>query len=140
MLNSCNLNTQMGKIMPIHRNPAEKSNKFMNVREQIIAKNSWVLLADEKAKLDHFFLQHDIWENLEKDFYVDQQELKRYLRHDGKEYEVILIQPVRQLQSAKDLGLSFRVHNATGIRVVLIKEWYVAEDRNGATTQEASRG
>ena len=108
-------------------NPAA-GNKFMNIREQIVARNSWVLTKDEKAKLDHFFLQHDVWSNLEQDFYIDQQELKRYLKHDGKEYEVILIQPVRQLQAAKDLGLSFRVHNATGIRVVLIKEWHEAKE------------
>jgi hypothetical protein len=98
--------------------------KFMNVREQIIARNSWTLQAAEKAKLDHFFLLHDTWANLEKDFTVDEVDLKRFLKHDGREYEVILMQPVRVLKSAKDLGLSFRVHASTGIRVVLIKEWH----------------
>ncbi len=40
------------------------SPKFMNEREQLIAKHSWVLRSDEKAKLDHFFLVHDVWANL----------------------------------------------------------------------------
>lgn len=101
----------------------ERGPKYLNHRDQIIIRNSWIILPQERDKLDNFFLLHDTWANLQADISVDQVDLKRYLRHEGKEYEVVLLQPVRQLEKAADLGLSFRVHRATNIRVVLIKEW-----------------
>lgn len=104
-------------------------NKRLDQREQLIVRHSWVITREERDKLDGFFLLHDTWQNLEKDFTVDDVDLKRYLRHEGKEYEVELMQPVRVLRAAKELGLSFRIHRATNIRVVLIREWIQQEDR-----------
>lgn len=99
------------------------STSKLDPRQVSIIRGTWKIKPEEVKLLDYFFLQHDTWHQLEADFYVDQQEVKRFLKHEGKEYEVILMQPVRQLQAAKELGLSFRVHADAGIRVVLIREW-----------------
>lgn len=95
----------------------------LNLRDIAIVRGMWIINTEERDRLDHFFLVHDSWKNLEPDFYTDDQEIKRFLKHDGREYEVILMSPVRQLKVAAELGLSFRVNVASNLRVVLIKEW-----------------
>lgn len=114
-------------------NPTERRGKFMNAREQIIAKNAWAITRSERDKLDHFFLVKQTWESIADDFTYDDVEMKRFLHWEGKEYEVNLLRPVRVLKAAPLLGLSFRVHKATEIRIVLIREW---EDQVNTTTQE----
>lgn len=95
--------------------------------DKAVFRGMWVLTGKEKEKLEHFFLLKDTWANLEKDFTIDKQELKRFLKHDGRDYEVILMSPVKDLEHAEKLGLSFRVHRGSGLRVVLIREWFDAE-------------
>lgn len=108
--------------------------KRLSLRDNAVLKSCWILSTQEKDKLDKFFRVLDTWANLEQDFTVDEVELCRYLRHEGTEYQVILLSPVRVLKSVPTIGLSFRVNTASGFRVVLIKEWKEdVIDHNGPT-------
>lgn len=110
------------------------SKRAINSRDVALVRGMWLISRDVRDKLDYFFLAHDSWQNLAPDLYVDDQEVKRFLKYEGREYEVILMAPVRQLQAAATLGLSFRVNVAANVRVVLVKEWY--SDVNGAAKQD----
>lgn len=104
------------------------SKRGLSQREVAIIRGMWVIKTEERDKLDHFFLIRDTWDNLVNDFIEDEVEYKRFLSHEGKEYEVILMQPVRQLRAAAELGLSFRVNLVSNVRVVLIREWKAVEN------------
>lgn len=108
--------------------------KRLTLRDAAIIRACWIISTEERNKLDKFFRVMDTWDNLVPDFSIDDVELKRFLKHEGHEYEVILASPVRILKAAKELGLSFRVNNASGLKIVLIKEW------SAALTVEASNG
>lgn len=110
-----------------------ETKRRLSLKDTAIVRGMWIISKEERDKLDYFFLAHDSWGNLEPDLYVDQQEVKRFLRYEGREYEVILMAPVRQLQAAAELGLSFRVNVASGLRVVLVKDW--KEATNGTTRE-----
>lgn len=97
--------------------------KRLTLKEAAMLRFCWLVEKELRDRLDKFFLIKDSWQNLEPDLTVDDVELKRYLQHDGQEYEVILLSPVRVLKAAVDLGLSFRINIAAGMKIVLIKEW-----------------
>jgi len=101
----------------------------ITITERILLRGLWMLDSDLAKTLDYFFLQFDTWEGIEKDLVLDKQEGKFFLKHEEHQYEVIFLEPVRNLQAAKSLGLSFRVHRATQLRCVLIRAW---EDRRAA--------
>lgn len=114
------------------------TSKFLSPREQAIVRGTWKINKEEREKLDRFFLVHGDWMGISDDFTYDEVEYKRFLVHEGKEYEVILMKPVRILRTARQLGLSFRVHNATGIRVVLINEWYAEESTDSESIENGA--
>lgn len=105
----------------------------LSLREAAVLRTCWLINNEEKKLLDKFFLIKDTWENVDRDITIDDVELKRFLIHDGTEYEVILCSPVRILRASAEIGLSFRVNISSGLKIILIKEWK-------ATTAEAANG
>jgi hypothetical protein len=111
---------------PVQSQPARK---ILSVREQAIVRHCWIINKHERDKLNKFFVVQDSYDAVEKDFTVDQTECKRYLRHEGQDYEVVLCSPVRVLKAHGEVGLSFRVNFIAGLRVVLIREWKESTQR-----------
>lgn len=109
-----------------------QSKRKLSLREAAVIRACWIINTQERGQLDKFFLAHDSWENVEKDFSYDTVEYKRYLQHEGQEYEVILCSPIRILAAAKEIGLSFRINYQAGMKIVLIKEWKASEEQKGS--------
>lgn len=99
------------------------SKQKLSVRQEAILRYVWVLNYVEKNLMDRFFLLHDTWESIEKGIVPSEEHACMFLREEGEEYTVILLDPLPRLRAVQELGLSFRVNYASGMKVVLIKVW-----------------
>jgi hypothetical protein len=95
----------------------------LSVRQEAVLRYVWVLNYVEKNLMDRFFLVHDVWKNIEKDIVPSEEHACMFLREEGEEYMMILLDPLPRLRAVQELGLSFRVNFSSGMKVVLIKVW-----------------
>lgn len=95
----------------------------LSVRSQAILLHVWNLNYQEKQLMDQFFLLHDTWGHVSKDIIVSEEQACMLLRQNMEDFKVILLDSLPRVRAATDLGLSFRANFASGMRVVLIKEW-----------------
>lgn len=99
------------------------SKEKLSVRNEAILRMVWSLNHAEKQMLDKFFLLHSTWREVEPDVHASEEQGCLFLRQDGIDYQIILLDTMPRIRVAEDLGLSFRINYTSSLKVVLIRPW-----------------